>query len=110
MRPGPRALYVELTRRYDGSNSGAIFLSHRDAAKALSVHRNTVGAWFRELIDRAFIRRSQAPHLGPEGVGMASMWALEELPTSDGRSAGKAFTRWEGKHKPRTRTVHPPSQ
>lgn len=37
LKPGPRALYAELKRRYNGSNNGRIFLSHRDAANALHV-------------------------------------------------------------------------
>ncbi len=49
LAPGPRALYIELKRRFNGTNNGAIYLSHRDAAAALNVHRNTVGPWFREL-------------------------------------------------------------
>ena len=49
MKPGPRALYVELKRGFKGSNNGAIYLSHRDAAKAINVHRNTVGGYFLEL-------------------------------------------------------------
>ena len=36
LKPGPRALYVELKRRYNGVNNGRIHLSHRDAAKALN--------------------------------------------------------------------------
>ena len=76
--PGPRALYVELKRRYTGSNNGRIILSHRDAAAALSVHRNTMGPWFDELEEHGFIRMTQAPHLGPSGVGKASVWALDE--------------------------------
>ena len=43
LKPGPRALYIEMKRRFNGSNNGRILLSHRDAAKALVVHRNTVG-------------------------------------------------------------------
>ena len=34
LKPGPRALYVELKRRYNGVNNGSIYLSHRDASKA----------------------------------------------------------------------------
>ena len=49
LKPGPRALYLELKRRYNGVNNGSIYLSHRDAAKALNIHRNTVGRWFEEL-------------------------------------------------------------
>lgn len=107
MKPGPRALYVELKRRFNGSNNGAIFLSHRDAAAALNLHRNTVGPMFRELERRGFIRLAIAPHLGPSGVGEASVWTLEELPTKDGKLAGKAFMRRGEKQKPRTEIVQP---
>ena len=103
--PGARALYVELKRRFNGLNNGQIFLSHRDAAKALNVHRNTVGKFFGELEQRGFIRLTVAPHLGPSGIGQASVWALEELPTQDGKPAGKAFMRWSAKENPRTKFV-----
>lgn len=94
LRPGPRALYIELKRRFNGSNNGSIILSHRDGAKALSVHRNTVGPWFEELRERGFVRMTQAPYLGPSGIGQASVWALEELPLPCGRPAPKAFMSW----------------
>jgi len=95
LRPGPRALYIELKRRFNGGNNGRIILSHRDAAKALAVHRNTVGPWFQELQDRNFIRMTQAPFLGPSGVGQTSHWALEELPTDNLKSATKGFMSWK---------------
>ena len=72
LKPAPRALYIELKRRYNGSNNGRIILSHRDAAKALGVHRNTVGPWFEALEERGFIRMTRAPHLGPSGLGQTS--------------------------------------
>lgn len=103
--PGPRALYIELKRRFNGSNNGQIFLSHRDAAKALNCHRNTVGGWFHQLEERGFIFMTQAPHLGPSGVGQASVWGLGELPTPDGRAARKDFMRWEPKKNPRTKNM-----
>jgi len=107
MKPGPRALYIELKRRFKGSNNGAIYLSHRAAAVALNAHRNTVGAWFRELEKRGFISLTVVPHLGPSGIGEASVWALEELPTQDGKPAGKGFMRWNEKQKPITKNVPP---
>ena len=104
LKPGPRALYIELKRRFNGTNNGRIILSHRDAAKALGVHRNTVGPWFEILQDRTFIRMTQAPHLGPSGVGQTSHWALEELPCADLKSAPKRFMAWRQKRKPRIAT------
>ncbi|NRB18643.1 MAG: hypothetical protein HRU33_14020 [Rhodobacteraceae bacterium] len=103
LKPGPRALYVELKRRYTGSNNGRIILSHRDAAAALGVHRNTVGPWFNELEEHGFIQMTQAPHLGPSGVGKASVWALDEYPLDDMKPAAKRFMRWTAKQKPRTK-------
>ncbi|WP_071672699.1 hypothetical protein [Nioella nitratireducens] len=103
LKPGPRALYIELKRRFNGSNNGRIIFSHRDAAAALHVHRNTVGPWFDELQARGFVFMTQAPYLGPAGIGKASIWALGEMPTTDGKPAQKAFMRWSEKQKPRTK-------
>ena len=107
LKPGPRALYIELKRRYNGGNNGEFFLSYRDAAKAMNVHRNTVGTWFVELQERGFVRLTTPPYLGPSGIGQASKWALEEVPTPDGKPAGKAFMRWRKKQKPRTKNKPP---
>jgi DNA-binding transcriptional MocR family regulator len=99
-----------LKRRFTGSNNGRIILSHRDAAKALNVHRNTVGPWFTALQDRGFIRMTQAPHLGPTGIGKASVWALDELPTDDMKQARKQFAGWRQNQNPRTKKQDAPSQ
>ncbi|MFD0860417.1 hypothetical protein [Roseovarius aquimarinus] len=103
LAPGPRALYIELKRRFNGTNNGAIYLSHRDAAAALNAHRNTVGPWFRELEARGFIYMTQGPHLGPSGIGRASVWGLAEEATPDGRPARKTFMQFKN---PRTISVH----
>ena len=107
LKPGPRALYVELKRRYNGSNNGRIVLSHREAAALLNVHRNTVGPWYTELLDRGFIWMAQAPHLGPSGIGQASVWGLSEEPTDDGKPARKMFMSWRQKQMPRTKSGTP---
>ena len=66
-----------------------------------------MGPWFIDLQDRAFIRMTQAPHLGPAGIGQTSQWALEELPTADLKGATKGFMAW-GKNKiPAQKTGHP---
>lgn len=105
LQPGPRALYVELKRRFNGNNNGKIFLSHRDAAEALNVHRNTVGAWFRELERRGIILMTKGPHLGSEGHGKAAQWALCELPTHDGKPPDLSLRTWTETEEPRTKSV-----
>jgi DNA-binding transcriptional MocR family regulator len=105
LKPGPRALYIAVKRRFNGSNNGRIVLSHREAALALNVHRNTVGPYFQELIEHGFIRVIQGPYLGPEGIGKSGLLALTELPTHDGQSATKDFLRWAKQKKPRTKSV-----
>lgn len=107
MKPGPRALYVELKRRFTGSNNGYIRMSHREAASALNVHRNTVGAMFAKLQRRGFIRMATGPCLGPTGIGKTADWALDELPTSNGGLAEKRFARWTQNQNPRTKSVTP---
>lgn len=106
LRPGPRALYIELKRRYNGHNNGQIILSHRDAAQAINVNRNTVGGYFDQLQERGFITMTRAPFLGPSGVGQASLWALQERPTADGKSAQMEFKSWRERKIPRTNNVH----
>ena len=97
--PGPRALYIELKRRYNGRNNGQIILSHRDAAKAIVCSKNTVGRYFAELEARGFIHMTQAPCLGPSGIGQAAHWALGEEVTEGGIPAVKAFVKWRAKTK-----------
>jgi hypothetical protein len=66
-----------------------------EAAKALNVYRNTVGPWFAELIERGFITMMEGPHLGPEGIGRATVWALQELPTVDGQGPSCQYRQWK---------------
>ena len=104
LKPGPRALYIELRRLFTGGNNGSIFLSHRDAGKALNVGRDTAGGYFKELIERGFIVETRGHCLGPAGVGQSSTYALTEE-TLDGHPATKDFMRWQ-KQNPRRKTRH----
>lgn len=106
LKPGPRALYIELKRRFNGGNNGRIILSHRQAAEALNVHRNTVGAWFTELERRGFIFPTRRAYLGPAGIGQAALWALQELPAINEARPRMGFREWRTREqKPRTKTV-----
>ena len=89
---GPRALYVELKRFFNGSNNGTIFLSHRDAANALNCNRQTAGRYFQELEEWGFIKQTCGPCLGPSGKGKAAQYALTELPV-ESTPATKEFMR-----------------
>ena len=98
LKPGPRALYLELKRRFSGSNNGQIFLSHRDAAEVLNVSKNTVGPWFKQLASRGFIHETQGAFLGPSGMGQATLWAISEESTADGQPAKRAYRHWDNKN------------
>src|SRR5262249_61348945 len=39
--PAARALYIEMVKRYNGSNNGRIFMAVRDAAELICVSKNT---------------------------------------------------------------------
>jgi len=104
LKPGPQALYLALKRRFNGGNNGDLFLSHRNAAEALNVGRDTVGRYYGELQDKGFIRQTVGHCLGPSGVGQASKWALTEYPVN-AAPATKDFMRWK-KQKPRRKIQH----
>ena len=50
-----RAIYVGLTRRYNGSNNGRIAYSVRQAAADLKISKDTAARAFRSLKDHGFI-------------------------------------------------------
>jgi len=104
LKPGPRALYIELKRRFNGYNNGQLFLSQREAGRALNVGRDTVGTYFADLETKGFIVKTMGHCLGPSGMGQAAKWALAELPV-DGIPASKEFITWE-KQNPRRKTQH----
>lgn len=108
MKPGPRALYLELKRRFRGHNNGRLFLSHRDAAKSLNCGRDTVAGYFHELEGRGFIAVTKGHCLGSAGVGQATHYRLTEE-ACDGKPATKEFMNWrpQKKQKPRRKNRHP---
>ena len=106
LKPGPRALYVELKRRYNGGNNGRIRMAMREAADLLNVHRNTVGDYFEELERRGLIRETKRGHLGDCGYGIASTWMLCELATESGKPPDLSFRDWRPPKSPVTETGH----
>ena len=106
LKPGPRALYIELKRRFNGQNNGRILMSQREAAELLNVHRNTVPGYFHELERRFLIRATGTGHLGANGYGIATRWALCEFPL-DGKPPDLAHRTWSEEKKPVTYVVQP---
>lgn len=104
---GPRALYIELRRRFNGGNNGHIFLSHRDAANALNMGRDTVSRYFKDLIERGFIVVTKGHSLGPEGIGQSTHYRLTEE-AYESKPATKDFMKWRQskKQKPRRKIQH----
>lgn len=96
LKAQPRALYLLIKRRFNGNNNGEIYLSHRDAAQLLNMHRNSIGRYFDILVEHGFLKQTSRPHLGPSGVGQSSKWELTELSVNQ-RPATKEFMRWRKK-------------
>ena len=104
LKPGPRALYLELKRRFNGRNNGKLFLSHRDAVESLGMNRKDIGTYFAELVDKGFIVPTQGHCLGPSGKGQATTYALTEE-RCDNEPATMDFMAC-GKQNPRRKTRH----
>lgn len=84
MKVGPRALLLELIRRYNGSNNGSIALGVRTAAKVLDVSKDTASKYFGVLVERGFIAAAR-----PGGFNMkdpqsrrSTEWRLTWIKTS----------------------------
>lgn len=105
LKPGPRALYIELKRRFNGRNNGQILMSCREAATLINVHRNTIPGYFQELQDRGIIRELRRGFLGAEGHGIATAWLLCELASADGKPAEMTFRTWRENQTPVTNIV-----
>lgn len=95
MKPGPRALLDELIRRHNGSNNGHIGLGQREAAKCLSVNKDTVPGYFATLIERGFIAPARPGSFNmknPESR-RATEWRLTWIKT-DCMAATNDFIAW----------------
>ena len=104
LKPGPRVLYLELKRHFNGGNNGDIFLSQRIASASLGIGRDTVGRYYEALLENGFIVVTKGHCLGPHGIGQSATYALTELPLR-GKPATKEFMNWQ-KQKPRRKIQH----
>ena len=91
-----RALYIEMARRYNGSNNGRIPYSAREAAKSLPVSKGTVIRLFKILEERGFIVRTKRGAFSRKTIKEASEWRLTECDSDTPVDhATKDFMRWQ---------------
>ena len=94
---GARALYVEIARRYNGSNNGRIPYSVREAVQALGVSKGQAKYLFDMLLDRGFIICTRRGAFSLKTVKDASEWLLTEYASDHPPAyATKGFMHWNG--------------
>jgi hypothetical protein len=77
---GAKATFLELRKNYNTKAQNAVFLSARDGARELGVHRDTVCKWMHELEHYGFIVEVRGAHLGVTGTGKAAHYRLTDSP------------------------------
>ena len=75
---GPRALYLEMAKRYNGSNNGRISYSVREGAAALHVSKGSVKNWLDVLQERGFVACTKRGAFSLKTTRDASEWRLTE--------------------------------
>jgi hypothetical protein len=92
-----RALYIEITQRYNGSNNGRISFSVGEAMQALGVSKGQAKYLFDMLLDRGFIICTRRGAFSLKTVKDASEWLLTEYASDHPPTyATKAFMHWNG--------------
>lgn len=104
MKPIPRALYVALRKRFNGTNNGQISISVREAATEIRCAKDSAMRALWELEEKGFIKCSQRGDFNWK-LKLASTWILTEE-SHGGEFATKDFMRWKEKEKsgPKPRT------
>jgi hypothetical protein len=75
MSTGARLLYIELRGRLrnDYLNNGKVFLSCRDAAKAIGVSTQSIVRWYAENEHYGFLRKTTEGCLGVDGQNFPTL-------------------------------------
>lgn len=92
-----RSVYVQLARRYRGTNNGRIGLSVRDAGRECRISKNTAARAFHELVEKGFIRQKTAGGFSYK-MRHSSEWLLTEHRDDVNQQPGtRDFMRWQKK-------------
>jgi hypothetical protein len=92
---GARATFLALKANYNSNAQNAVFLSARDGARELGVHKDTARKWLHELEHYGFIVMVQGAHLGVHGTGKAAHYRLTDCPFA-GKPPTYDFQNWDG--------------
>jgi hypothetical protein len=92
----PRALYLDIVMRYNGSNNGRISYSVREGAAALSVTKDTIARALKLLQERGFIVCTKVAYFTVKTTREASEWRLTEYDDDViHQHATKNFMSWQ---------------
>ena len=94
LSPAARVVYIEVRRRYNGSNNGRLALSVRDAAAQCNINKDTSRKALASLQDHGFIE-CVTPGGFTRKVRHATEWRLlDQRCDKTGALPTKAFMRW----------------
>ena len=82
--PTARCVWLELKRRYNGSNNGEIPLSCREAAKLVNVSKDTAARALRMLQERGFAKIGRPSGFNVK-IRLSTRWILTDEPLGDCR-------------------------
>ena len=92
----PRALYLDILTRYNGSNNGRISYSVREGAASLHVTKDTVSRGLKLLQTRGFIVCTKVGYFTVKTTRDASEWRLTEYEDDViHQRATKNFMSWQ---------------
>ncbi|NGZ29555.1 MAG: helix-turn-helix transcriptional regulator [Magnetococcales bacterium] len=89
LKPGPRALFLALKMRFNGSNNGRIGFSIREAAEELGCSETTAHHYFRLLEHAGFIEATERGSFG--NTLLATEWLVTDEPGPNGDLPKKTF-------------------
>jgi hypothetical protein len=90
-----RAVFLQLWKRYDGSNNGRLALSVRDAAAECNISKDTAGKCFASLEAHGFIELTSQGAFSVKNR-QASEWRLTlEKCDRTGTLPSRSFQRWK---------------
>ena len=98
MSPSARLLWIELRGwlRNDRLNNGKIFLSCRNAAKAIGTKsKSSIVRWYAENEHYGFLRKTSEGFLGSDGRGIAAKYRFTDLAHGT-HPATRDYEKWSG--------------